>query len=85
MSETMNKISKDSIRGQMNLLFAMMKFLSTVLDLALENQMACDTINSTAEAVFEQAAVLYRDVSEYTTELSRNTEEGDDNEKNIRC
>ena len=72
MSDLMNRISKESIRGQMNLLYAMLKFLSTILDLALENPMACDTVNSTAEAVFEQAAVLYRDVSEYTDIVASN-------------
>ncbi len=76
MSDLMNKISKESIRGQMNLIYSMLKFLSTILDLALENPLACETIDSTAEALFEQAAVLYRDVNEYAAKLSGNEEKG---------
>ena len=70
MSELMNDVSKESIRSQMNLIFAMMRFLATVLDLAQNNEMVRSTLNSMSEGVLEQAAVLFRDVGEYITKLS---------------
>ena len=70
MSEMMNDVSKENIRSQMNLIFAMMRFLATVLDLAQNNEMVRSTLNSMSEGVLEQAAVLFRDVGEYVAHLS---------------
>ena len=70
MSEMLNDISKGGIRTQMNLIFAMMRFLATILDMAQNSQVACDTLDSTAEGIFEQAAILYRDIKDYTSAVS---------------
>ena len=70
MSETMNDISKGSIRTQMNLIYAMMRLLATILDMAQSSQVACDTLDSTAEGIFEQAAILYGDIKNYTSAIS---------------
>ena len=70
MSELMNDVSKENIRSQMNLIFTMMRFLATVLDLAQNNEMVRSTLNSMSEGVLEQAAVLFRDVGEYVAQLS---------------
>ena len=96
MSELMNTVSKDNIRSQMNLLFSMMRFLATILDLALDNQMACDTVSITAEGILKQATLLYRDVGTYVAALSdregrttdsdgRNAMVGDENEAHLQC
>ena len=66
MSELQNDISKGNIRTQMNLIFALMRLLATILNLAKDNQLACETLERTAESVFEQAAVLFHDIKEYT-------------------
>ena len=71
MSEIRNEISKLNIRGQLNLIFAMSKLLVSILEMAPDSKVACDTLNKTAEGVFEQAAILYRDIEEYTTDVSR--------------
>lgn len=70
MSELKNDISKGCIRTQMNLIFAMMRLMATILDMAMNNKIACDTLDSTAEGVFEQAAILFRDIKEYTSAIS---------------
>lgn len=91
MSELMNKVSKDNIRGQLNLIFSMMKFLSTIMDMAADNDMVCITLSNIAEDIFNQAAVLYRDVDEYIAALPdtegrvsiqpyRNNKAGEDDE-----
>ena len=93
MSELMNKLTKDSIRSQMNLIFSMMRFLSTIMDMAAENDIVRGTLSDTAEGIFNQAAVLNRDVNEYIAALPegrvsilthRNNKAGDENEKDIR-
>ena len=60
MSELMNDVSKENISSQMNLIFAMMRFLAMVRS----------TLSSMSEGVLEQAAVLFREVGEYVTKLS---------------
>ena len=74
VSELMNKLTKDNIRSQLNLIFAMMRFLSTIMDMAIDNDMVRETLTGTAEGIFNQAAVLYRDVDEYVTALPENKE-----------
>ena len=69
MSETRNEISKMSIRGELNLIFAMSKLIVSILDAAPDNKIACDALRSTAESIFNQAAYLYGKVSEYTEGL----------------
>ena len=70
MSGMQNDIRKGSIRTQMNLIFSMMRLLATILDLAINSQIACDTLDTTAEGVLEQAAILYRDVKDYISAVS---------------
>lgn len=65
-----NEISKGGIRTQMNLIFAMMRLLATILNMAKSSQLACDTLDTTAESIFEQAAILYRDIRDYTSSIS---------------
>ena len=78
MSEMMNDISKGGIRTQMNLIFAMMRLLATILDMAQSSQIACDTLDSTAEGIFEQAAILFCDVKDYTSAVSSEEIKGSD-------
>ena len=63
--ETRADISKGNIRVTMNLLFSMMKFISALLDLVPDNQMAQETLVGTASSLFEQTAVLFHDISAY--------------------
>ena len=69
MSELESSIKISTIRGQMNLIFASMKMLTSILELALENQMARDAISTTAESVWAQSVVLHHDVQEYLSAL----------------
>ena len=69
MSEVRNEISKMNIRGELNLLYAMSKLIVSILDAAEDNQIACDTLKSTAESILNQAAYLYGKVNEYTDKL----------------
>ena len=69
MSELESSIKVDSIRGQMNLIFASMKMLTSILELAPENQMAREAISATAESVWAQSAVLHNDVQNYLAAL----------------
>ena len=71
MSELMNKVSKENIRASLNLLYSMMKFLSMLLDLAQENPTACETLTVTADGLFEQTAVLYRDICSYADNIQK--------------
>lgn len=70
MSEMRNDICKSSIRSQLNLIFAMMRLLATILDMAPENEMVCETLVSMAKGVSEQADVLCNDVGSYISALS---------------
>lgn len=70
MSEMQNDISKGNIRTQMNLIFSMMRLLATILNMAQGSEMARETLDSTAEGIFEQAAILYRDVKDYTSAVA---------------
>ncbi len=70
MSELMNKISKENIRAGMNLLYSMMKFLSMLLDLAVDSSAARETLTDTACGLFEQTAILFRDINAYAETLS---------------
>lgn len=54
----------------MNLIFAMMRFLTTVLDMAPDNEMVCETLAGMAQDVSEQADVLRRDVGCYILALT---------------
>ena len=74
MSELQNNISKDGIRVQMNLVYSMMRFIATILSMAKDSRLARETISVTAEGLFEQCAILYRDISQYI-ELTSATEE----------
>lgn len=69
MSDLQNNISKMEIRGQANLIFTMMKFMITVLDMVKENPIARDTLVCMAEGVLEQASILHRDVGKYVSAL----------------
>ncbi len=70
MSEIRNEISKLNIRGQLNLIFAMSKLLVSILEMAPDSKVARDTLSKTTEGVFEQAAILYRDIEDYTAAVS---------------
>ncbi len=74
MSE-IEKTTKDaSIRGQMNLMFATMRMLASVLELAPDNQMAREAIASSAESVWAQSVLLHHIVQEYVTALKQSSE-----------
>lgn len=69
MSEIRNEISKLTIRGELNLLFAMSKMIVSILDSAEDNQIACNTLRSVSESILEQAAYVFGKVSIYTQDL----------------
>ena len=71
MSELMNNVSKENIRASLNLLYSMMKFTSMLLDLAVDSEAARETLTDTASGLFEEAAVLFHDISVYAEMLSR--------------
>ena len=87
MSDLMNQVSKDNIRADMNLLYAMMKFMAMILDLLQDSKVARETLAITAQGLSEQANTLLRDVGEYVSALPedkrvsaldyRNGKEGD--------
>ena len=77
MSETRNDISKANIRSQLNLIYASMKLLSALLELAMDNALARKTLVSMAESVCEQTAALYRDVVLYATSFADEAEYDD--------
>ena len=58
-----------TIRGELNLIFAMSKLIVSILDAAPDSVIACDTLRSTAESILNQAAYLYGKVSEYAEDL----------------
>ena len=70
MSEVRNEISKQEIRSELNLLYAMSKMIVTVLDAAADNQIACDTLRSVSESLLNQAAYCCGKVSMYTEKLN---------------
>ncbi len=70
MSELINDVSKNGIRSQLNLIFSMMRFLATILDMAPENKMVQETVSNIADGVTKQAAILKHDVGEYISTLS---------------
>ena len=70
MLETRNEVSKLNIRGQLNLIFAMMKLLASILNLVQDNKVARETLCKTAEGVLEQATILYHDIGKYTAYAS---------------
>lgn len=74
MLEKRIELSNDNIRGQMNLVYTMMRFIATLLSMAKDSPLARETISVTAEGLFEQCAILYRDISQYV-ELTSETEE----------
>ena len=62
--------AKDDIRATMNLLYAVMRFISMLLDLAPDNQQAQETLVGTASSLFQQCAVLFHDISAYAETFS---------------
>ncbi len=70
MTETRNELSKGNIRCQMNLVFSMMRFLATILNMAPDSEMVCETLVSMAKGVAEQADVLCHDVNSYVAALT---------------
>lgn len=71
MSEIRNEISKMTIRGELNLLFTMSKMIVTILDAAEDNQIACDTLRSVSEGIFNQAAYVFGKVNAYAEDISK--------------
>lgn len=74
MLEKRIELSNDGIRGQMNLVYSMMRFIATILNMAKDSPLARETISVTAEGLLEQCAILYRDISQYV-ELTSEAEE----------
>ena len=70
MPEIRNEVSKLNIRGQLNLIYAMMKLLASILNMVQDNKVARDTLCKTAEGLLEQASILYRDIGKYTAAAS---------------
>ena len=70
MSEIRNELSKGNIRCQMNLVFSMMRFLATILNMAPDSETVCETLTSTAKSIVEQADVLCNDVNSYVSALT---------------
>ena len=70
MSEIQNEVTKTNIRSQLNLIYAMSRLLTTILDMASDNQIAREMLLKVGEGVFEQAAVLCRDIGQYTSAVS---------------
>ena len=71
MSELMNKVTKDNLRAEMNLIFSMMRFISMLLDMARDSPDARETLTVTVDGLFERAAVLFRDVNAYAEKVSK--------------
>ena len=69
MSEIENTTNKNNIRGQLNLVFASMKMLSTILDLASNNPMAQEVAATMADSISKQSSVLNSDVRQYINKL----------------
>ena len=70
MPEIRNEVSKLNIRGQLNLIYAMMKLLASILNMVQDNKVARDTLCKTAEGLLEQATILYNDIGKYTDVVS---------------
>ena len=69
MSEAKSELSKGNIRCQMNLIFTMMRFLATILNMASDNEMVCETLTSIAKGIVEQADILCNNVDSYISAL----------------
>ncbi len=69
MSEIENTTNKNNIRGQLNLVFASMKMLSTILDLASNNPMAQEVAATMADSISKQSSALNSDVRQYINKL----------------
>ena len=48
---------------------SLMRFLSTRMDIAADSDMVRETLYGTAEGIFNQAAVLFRDIDQYVAAL----------------
>ena len=70
MTAFMNDVKKDGIRCEMNLIFSLMRLLSTILDMAPNSEPARSTANSVADRIWEQAAALRFEVDQYITALN---------------
>lgn len=71
MSEPMNEISKLNIRTELNLIFALMKGLANILDMAIDLPVACSALKSGAQALFVQSGDLLTDVTRYADALNK--------------
>ena len=65
MSEPMNEITKLNIRTELNLIFALMKGLANILDMAGDLPVARSALKSGAQAVFVQSGDLLTDITKY--------------------
>ena len=74
MSDLMNSISKDNIRSEMNMIFTMLKFIATILDMVPDSHVARETLVSTAEGILNQVAELYRDIGIYATNVENSSD-----------
>lgn len=72
LMETRINDAKDNIRATMNLLYAVMRFISMLLDLVPDNQLAQETLVGTASSLFQQTAVLFHDISVFA-EMEKDT------------
>ena len=69
MSEIRNEVLKQSIRGELNLIYSMSKMIVSILDAAADNAIACDTLRSVAGSMLSQVAYLHGKVNDYTEGL----------------
>ena len=70
MTKLMNQLSKENIRGTMNLVFTQMKFLSMLLELAPDNITARETIIATTDSLFQQTAIMAHDINMFIQTIS---------------
>ena len=73
MSEVKNEVSKMDIRGELNQLFVMSKFIVSTLDAAVDNEVACKTLRAVSEGLLNQAAYVCAKVNCYADELKVST------------
>ena len=75
MPEIVNSLKKCGIRCQMNMVYSLMRLLSSILDMAKESETARTTLTSVAENILNQAAELFNAVGQYASDLTNATEE----------
>ena len=69
MTEVSSNLSKVMIRSQLRMINTMMRLMSSVLDMAPDNVMVRETLESMSEHVWEASAVLKLDVGKYLTAI----------------